>query len=458
MHLIFGVGDGSYAAQFAPADRAAFYLFNEPDIAGITGVRLSSPQHVAMAAHELYGDIPSSFNLLTSHIHAQHACGVSDADRCQIVAEFVGHATQMCRQWGNSTIDGLHGAWNLCKNVKRWSEAPSIRSVKPLSCPAISVGAGPSLDRSLDDLVRLRDSCLIVACDTVARKLQQAGCDPHVVTPLERLNSTAKKLAGYTGDAWCAGMPVIPKAAADVFKHHLCVSHDDALYEWSRLLHAEIYTGSTSGTMSLAVASRLTSGPVYLVGHDLLLDDGAYCDGDIASRAFTGDHEVDVMGNDGKVHGTKFEWSRAVSELAVMCRHRDVVNTSASYAMGVVIPCARVGSLPRPGEPMAFNPRGEAGAGYKYVRKAGMRIAQDFENLVDNARTVSSLDEMNIERNVNKRNSRLFAYILRPLYCQISAERRLGRSESDLVCIYRERVRNMGVELYNTFLQMQECF
>jgi hypothetical protein len=279
-----------------------------------------------------------------------------------------------------------------------------------------------------------------------------------VVTPLERLNSTAQKLSGYTGDAWCAGMPVIPKGAADAFKRHLCASHDDSLYEWGKLLHAQIYTGSTSGTMSLAVACTLTTGPVYLVGHDLLLDDGAYCSGDIASRQFTSDHEVSVMGNDGKPHPTKFEWSRAVSELAVMCQYHRVINTSAAKNQGVIIPSTEAGALPSPGAPIEFAPHGDTGNGYKYVRKAGMHIADDFENLVDNARTVSSLDEMNIERNVNKRNSRLFAYIMRPLYCQISAERRMGRTEADLVSLYRERMSNMGAELYDTFAQMRECF
>jgi hypothetical protein len=65
---------------------------------------------------------------------------------------------------------------------------------------------------------------------------------------------------------------------------------------------------------------------------------------------------------------------------------------------------------------------------------------------------------MRVDRWVSKKNALLFGYICRPLICQVSVERRLGRPEEQLVSLWRQRVSNMGDELFDTFKQMAACF
>jgi len=460
-HLVFGAGDGEEARRYAEGQRIVFYLGDEPLVDGVRGIRLRSPSDVANAVDGIYGDLISSFEIVNAVFHVEHECGVDNGYRLQIVTEFVGHASNLPRLWGNSTIDGVHGAWNLCRNVRRWLEAPALVDVPRLSCPAISVGAGPSLNDVIDKLPALREKCLIVACDTVAKSLKDAGCDPHVVTPLERLNTTAKKLAEYDGDAVCCGMPVIPKAAADRFKSVLSVCHDDSLYEWACMQDRAIYTGSSSGTLSVAVAQQLTSGPVYLVGHDLLTSNGAYYSSDCTSASFASDHSVQVRGNDGQVHGTKSEWARVAAELQIMSRGRNVVNVAAAYKRGIIIPGTETDFLPDPDSLPASSLSLSAAkrhSGYRTVRKNGVKLADDFENFVDGARIVAHLSDMRVDRWVSKKNALLFGYICRPLICQVSVERRLGRPEEQLVSLWRQRVSNMGDELFDTFKQMAACF
>lgn len=52
--------------------------------------------------------------------------------------------------------------------------------------PSVVVSAGPSLDKNYELLKGREDKVLIVATDTVLRKLLKNGINPHIVCALER--------------------------------------------------------------------------------------------------------------------------------------------------------------------------------------------------------------------------------------------------------------------------------
>ena len=63
-------------------------------------------------------------------------------------------------------------------------------------CPAIVVGAGPSLDENLPALVELQDRAVIIAADTTLRPLTKGGVRPHMLVGVDPSEMNAKHLAG----------------------------------------------------------------------------------------------------------------------------------------------------------------------------------------------------------------------------------------------------------------------
>ena len=435
-----------------------------PGEGGPLTVRVRSPEDVLHLVHSMYGDTKRAFLLAETDVEYEHECQADPEWRKAVVADFIGHASACVRFWGNSTIDGLHGAYNMCSNIVRLLDAPRLHNVKPLTCPAIVVGAGPSLDKVIHHMKRWRECALIIAADTVAKKLKDAGCDPHIVTPMERLNSTAQKLAGYDGDAVFAGLPVAPKAAVDVFKSHILIGQEDALYEWAGIDDHGIYTGPTTGTMACAVACHMTHGNVYLIGHDLIMDDGAYGEG-VGRSVDMDEAYIQVMGNDGKPHVTKPDWAAAAKSLAEMGSNladaqRVLFNIGAGLGHGIRLPH----SLPCNVEDVPDVPcetswcfRDAAPTSRKVIA-AGRVLVRDFDALVEHAAGVKTVEDINLEGVIHERNVMLFSYILRPLFCQMSVERRQGRSQQDIVDTYKQRVANMGRELLGVFTQMMSFF
>lgn len=462
MRLWFGNPEGSGL----PEGDMLILIGDEPAPESGVGpvVRVRSPEDVLELVQHLYGDITKSFRLVETEMEYEHKSTADDQWRGMVVNEFIGHASTFVRLWGNSTIDGLHGMYNLCSNIVKLLDAPSIKNVKPLACPVIAVGAGPSLDKVLPHLSKWRQFALIVSCDTAAKKLKAAGCDPHIVTPLERLNSTADKLAGYDGDAWFAGLPVVPKAAVDTFKRHMLVAQDDAPYQWAGIEGHDIFTGTTSGTMAVAVACHMTTGNVYLVGHDLMMDDGAYAAG-LSSHVDQSDATIPVMGNDGQRHMTKPDWARAATDIAFMganlnAAQRALFNVGAGLGLGIRI----TNSLPCTVEDMPNVPHEtswtftESDPPSRRAIAAGRVLLRDFDAIVDHAAQLTDLKQIDLSTIIHERNQLMFAYIMRPLFCQISVERRLGRPENELLNLYKQRVRNMGKELDGVFGQMMGFF
>jgi len=67
--------------------------------------------------------------------------------------------------------------------------------------PAIVCGAGPSLAKSIPELVRYRDRALLIAVDTALRPLAESGVDPDFVVSVDPQPLNRKYLEGYEGNA-----------------------------------------------------------------------------------------------------------------------------------------------------------------------------------------------------------------------------------------------------------------
>ncbi len=82
---------------------------------------------------------------------------------------------------------------NVIRNVPHMLSNPNLTALKDslTKVPAFLVGAGPSLDRNMEYLSEVGEGGIIIAVDTVYRKLRDHGIQPHLVvtsdpTPLNQ--------------------------------------------------------------------------------------------------------------------------------------------------------------------------------------------------------------------------------------------------------------------------------
>lgn len=198
-----------------------------------------------------------------------------------------------CWALGNDINDSFMGLWHAAQNAAIILPAPSIGQLAGSfgMVPAISVGAGPSVGAHLDELRRLQDRCLIVACDSVCPGLIKEGIVPHFVTPLERLRQQTQFVECLRGTrAIFAGIPACHPTTVEPFGDRVLYLHAlDKLYDWLEPSEGlRCFTGSSTGVLSFYIAASLTRGPVYLLGHDLAREGTAshWTGAEVAGSAF----------------------------------------------------------------------------------------------------------------------------------------------------------------------------
>ena len=85
---------------------------------------------------------------------------------------------------------------NSFTNLKHMATSPDVGELKDQfkEVPFIVIGAGPSLDDSIDFLRNVQDKAIIVASNSPYRKLINSGIRPHLVVTADPMRPT---LSGF---------------------------------------------------------------------------------------------------------------------------------------------------------------------------------------------------------------------------------------------------------------------
>jgi len=85
--------------------------------------------------------------------------------------------------------------------------------------PAVVVAAGPSLDRNIAELRRIRGRALIIAVDTALRPLLEAGIAPELVVAIDPSEVNGRHLRNLPdpGQTWLVGEGSLEPAAFEQF-------------------------------------------------------------------------------------------------------------------------------------------------------------------------------------------------------------------------------------------------
>ena len=158
---------------------------------------------------------------------------------------------------------------------------------------AITVAAGPSLGRNIDQLARpgVRERCVIIAAQTVLKPLLARGIRPHFVTALDHHEVSARFYEGLTREQ-LEGVTLVCEAKVNpavtaAFMGRTVMPADFLL---DRVLAAgggkremgKVSSGTTVAHLSYYLARTLGCQVVALVGQDLGFTDGQYYAGGAA--------------------------------------------------------------------------------------------------------------------------------------------------------------------------------
>ncbi|MFY0543158.1 motility associated factor glycosyltransferase family protein [Brevibacillus sp. H7] len=191
----------------------------------------------------------------------------------------VNHLRTHMTAMGNSLEDTLMGMSNELKNVPIALKSHRIKDLKDKyrGKPIICVASGPSLDKQLPLLKRVKGKALIICAESAFRVLLKNGIAPDVVCILERgPNSYDLSIKGVQipEDTALIALTLmdgrIPRSwnqyVVPVFKENIVHSRlmNQALGDIGTL-----YNGNSVAHLNYALAHHLGGSPIVFIGQDL---------------------------------------------------------------------------------------------------------------------------------------------------------------------------------------------
>jgi len=219
---------------------------------------------------------------------------------------------------GNDPIDSFIGMDNLLMNIRHIVSNPGINRLfgRFQGIPAVTVGAGPSLNKNMHLIQKVREKALIICCDASFKPLMKRNIRPHLVVSLERTDGTEYFFDGVPDfeDVYLAICPLIRPQSFDSFRGEKIIVHRTfSHFNWLHLDKGALAIGPCVGNMAYKVAAALGCNPIIMIGQDLAFaEDG---DTHVKDMPFgerdENYHEnvLEVEGNDGNPIKTSKAWN-----------------------------------------------------------------------------------------------------------------------------------------------------
>lgn len=373
---------------------------------------INNPQEAVEFAKNYSMDPAALFDLVNATVEGDGAQWVRDALK--------GHLWSL----GNSSSDVVVGLINLIRNRGWIVNSPHVYDVARVDAPVICVASGPSLERHLDELRLLQDRCLIICADTALRGLHEHGIYPHIATPLERDPNLKNNVADGYGVTY-GGSLYTERAVNKTFANHIVIPADESVGHW--VDERRLGYGSSTGTLGVALGLALSSGPVYLVGHDISFGTQSHWTGASCPGGTKADDTCE--GNDGTIHQTN-HWFKVycgqIAQLAI--NNPRLYNVNILDQVGALIPGTLPGFLPT-GLTKEFTWRPIHTKPSIFRMQLPHRIATlptDLLRARDIIMQASTIEQLSAEVVCGGDNMTIAAALFRSIWTQFSFERRLG--------------------------------
>lgn len=175
---------------------------------------------------------------------------------------------------------GLDFQRNIIMNISQMIRYPGIKGLfgKFHGIPSIIIGAGPSLDRCIEQMKGLKEKALLIAADTSLKTLLGYGVIPHLVVVVDPQEVNLKYLEGTIA---CGQFLVVGSTAhyriSELFGPRFFFRTDHPICRWFSSFDDKglLKTGGGSVVnVAFDLALRLGVNPIVLVGCDFSFPDG----------------------------------------------------------------------------------------------------------------------------------------------------------------------------------------
>jgi len=349
--VVMGFGLGHHVAALgARLGRAGVIFAFEPDVAMLRAV-LERVDHSAWIAATNFAlltsaDDPASISSAAEGVEGFLAMGVKFVEHAPSKARlgvdadvFARNLAGVMRALRTTIVTTLVQVdttlRNSLMNLDRYAAAPGIGELAGIAAgrPAVVVAAGPSLERNLDELAKpgLRDRVVIIAVQTVLKKVLARGIVPHFVTALDHAELSARFYEGLTAQdvegctlvVQAMANPAIFQAYPGAVRCPCDELSDRVLGDLQGAKQCEsrgkLRPGATVAHMAYYLARHLACDPVILVGQDLGFTDGQYYSAGAAiHRVWSGElSEFNTL--------EMMEWQRIMRSKSMLHRAKDVL-------------------------------------------------------------------------------------------------------------------------------------
>ena len=450
--IVIGIGDGKATRTLSRGRWRRLFTIRLPgeamvEVPGIV-FHATSPTAAAEFIGMAYADHHDMVHLECDQFFERHPILVDESIRRAFQLQLYKQLGDKPLEFGDDIMDGMQGAYHLAKNAKYLLRGASLNQMGCGNAPAIAIAAGPSLKVHIPALRELQSKALLICCDSLLDGLLAEGITPHLCTPVERTVQIADAFAKRDYQVPYAGKCVVHPDVVEKFANHWFVPCTDILYGWAGASTNEMAShGQSTGTMTVSVATSLTTGPVYLVGHDLSMGADSSHVGFAKAVAVHNQQCFATDGYSGPVM-TDWWWDMFRRHIEWRCKvHGNCINVNELDGIGARIHHSKAGRLPDAASLMDFRmPTAPAPNEERYLafRKRCQTLPADARRALIklSSRQLTSEDTA-LQKLFPNENWRMFAYVMRSLYAQFSMEAKAGRPKKVVVEGCREAVSNV---------------
>ncbi len=166
---------------------------------------------------------------------------------------------------------------NIIRNSPNIFSLPSISVFSGMfpNIPAFIIGAGPSLDKNIEQLAAVQDKGVIIAADTVLKPLRERGIHPHIVISTDPTELNNKHFEGINdlGETILAfALSVNSKIPKDITGTKVVIPTQNSrllsLFNKVKQETNPLQTGVNVGQTCFNLAKYLGCDPIVMVGLD----------------------------------------------------------------------------------------------------------------------------------------------------------------------------------------------
>ncbi|WP_159446807.1 motility associated factor glycosyltransferase family protein [Carboxydocella sp. ULO1] len=293
LHILFGFGAGYFAQELLRhLDENDFLLIIEP----VAELFLEAAKFIDL--HQFYAHervlILVGFERMEIERHLRFIINLQYAGRVEVLCspnydkllpEEKNQLEKLVLEVSKlelvnlNTIKYFAQTWqdNFLSNLYfSWESIPFRRLAGKLDCPVVIAASGPSLNKQLELLKKIKDQALIIAAGSTINPLLSGGVKPHLVVTIDGSTANLKHFEGIEIDD-------IPLYYALIVHKEIPAKHrgikvvfnsdNQQLAEWADQVYGEplgyIRGGPSVANFCFDLARQISSGPICFIGQDL---------------------------------------------------------------------------------------------------------------------------------------------------------------------------------------------